>query len=174
MVSTDPNDPFLPLVRSTIALSLLCRRPCVSRQKRTIAVQETAVARNQDPTLQPLQSSPHDAPPFLPFARQLFLLFPSSGFLSAKAYACDLKYRKHLIDLSRNMTTTRSCPPTGPEDKTLNLDAVISNHIRRVLEVANGRVHGKGGAAELLGINPSTLRCKMNQLGIPYGRKSVQ
>ena len=56
--------------------------------------------------------------------------------------------------------------------KTMNLDAVISNHIRRVLDVAKGRVHGKGGAADLLGMNPSTLRYRMNQLGIPYGRKS--
>jgi hydrogenase-4 transcriptional activator len=54
--------------------------------------------------------------------------------------------------------------------KTLNLDAVISSHIRRVLEMAKGRVHGKGGAAELLGMNPSTLRYRMNQLGIPYGK----
>jgi transcriptional regulator with GAF, ATPase, and Fis domain len=56
---------------------------------------------------------------------------------------------------------------------TLNLDAVISSHIRRVLEMAEGRVHGKGGAADLLGMNPSTLRYRMNQLGIPYGRKSA-
>jgi transcriptional regulator with GAF, ATPase, and Fis domain len=56
---------------------------------------------------------------------------------------------------------------------TLNLDAVISSHIRRVLEMAKGRVHGKGGAADLLGMNPSTLRYRMNQLGIPYGRKSA-
>ena len=57
-------------------------------------------------------------------------------------------------------------------NKTLNLDAVTSNHIRRILEMTNGRVHGKGGAAELLGINSITLRYRMNQLGIPYGRKS--
>jgi transcriptional regulator with GAF, ATPase, and Fis domain len=67
---------------------------------------------------------------------------------------------------------TKPCATAGPEDKTLRLDAVISSHIRRVLEMANGRVHGKGGAAELLGINPSTLRYRMNQLKIPYGRKS--
>jgi DNA-binding protein Fis len=40
--------------------------------------------------------------------------------------------------------------------------------------MANGRMHGKGGAAELLGINPSTLRYRMNQLGILYGRKSAR
>jgi transcriptional regulator with GAF, ATPase, and Fis domain len=37
--------------------------------------------------------------------------------------------------------------------------------------MAHGKVHGKGGAAELLGMNPSTLRYRMDQLGIPYGRK---
>ena len=62
----------------------------------------------------------------------------------------------------------------GREPKTMNLDAVISDHIRRVLEMTKGRVHGKGGAAELLGMNPSTLRYRMNQLGIPYGRKSAR
>jgi DNA-binding NtrC family response regulator len=59
-----------------------------------------------------------------------------------------------------------------PKEGPLQLDEVVSSHIRRVLQVANGKVHGKGGAAELLGVNPSTLRNRMNQLGIPYGRKS--
>jgi transcriptional regulator with GAF, ATPase, and Fis domain len=75
-------------------------------------------------------------------------------------------------DLSGRTEQDRPSIPDAPENKALSLDAVISNHIRRVLEMANGRVHGKGGAAELLGMNPSTLRYRMNQLGIPYGRKS--
>jgi DNA-binding NtrC family response regulator len=57
------------------------------------------------------------------------------------------------------------------QDTPLKLDEITSQHIRRVLEMTKGKVHGKGGAAELLGINPSTLRNRMNQLGIPYGRK---
>lgn len=61
-------------------------------------------------------------------------------------------------------------PEQGEEpDK---LDEVISQHIRRVLSVAKGKVHGPGGAADLLGINPSTLRNRMNKLGIDYGRGS--
>jgi DNA-binding NtrC family response regulator len=32
-------------------------------------------------------------------------------------------------------------------------------------------VSGKGGAAELLGINPNTLRHRLRKLGIPFGRK---
>jgi transcriptional regulator with GAF, ATPase, and Fis domain len=77
-------------------------------------------------------------------------------------------------ELSKGNEKNIASSPAGPEGKTLNLDAAISNHIRRVLEVAHGKVHGKGGAAELLGINPSTLRYRMNQLGILYGRKSAR
>ncbi|MCK4344834.1 MAG: hypothetical protein KAX05_06055, partial [Bacteroidales bacterium] len=50
------------------------------------------------------------------------------------------------------------------------LDEVISNHIRQVLAKANGKIHGPAGAAELLGINASTLRNRMNKLGIEYGK----
>jgi DNA-binding NtrC family response regulator len=75
-------------------------------------------------------------------------------------------------DLSGRTDEGRPSVSDTSANKTLNLGAVMSTHIRRVLEMTNGRVHGKGGAAELLGINPSTLRYKMNQLGIPYGRKS--
>jgi formate hydrogenlyase transcriptional activator len=40
------------------------------------------------------------------------------------------------------------------------------NHILRALNGTNWVVHGKKGAAELLGINPSTLRSRMEKLGI--------
>ena len=43
-------------------------------------------------------------------------------------------------------------------------------HIQKVLKITNGKIHGPGGAAELMGINPSTLRNRMNKLAIPYGR----
>jgi transcriptional regulator with GAF, ATPase, and Fis domain len=39
-------------------------------------------------------------------------------------------------------------------------------HIRRALAAAGGRVHGSDGAATILGINPSTLRSRMQKLGI--------
>jgi transcriptional regulator with GAF, ATPase, and Fis domain len=60
------------------------------------------------------------------------------------------------------------------QDSPLKLDEAMSQHIRRVLKITKGKVHGKGGAAEVLGINPSTLRNRMNQLGIPYGRRAVR
>src|SRR6185369_7007615 len=52
----------------------------------------------------------------------------------------------------------------------LNLDEVMSLHIGKVLKMTKGKIHGLGGAAELLGINPNTLRARMSKLGIMYGR----
>jgi transcriptional regulator with GAF, ATPase, and Fis domain len=53
----------------------------------------------------------------------------------------------------------------------LLLDEIVSRHIRKVLKTSKGRIHGIDGAAHLLGINPSTLRNRMNKLGIGYGRR---
>ncbi len=54
---------------------------------------------------------------------------------------------------------------------TLNLDALMKTHIDRVMHMTNGKVHGPQGAADLLGIHPSTLRHRMRRLGIVFGRK---
>lgn len=48
----------------------------------------------------------------------------------------------------------------------LKLDEIMSLHIRRALKMTNGRIHGPDGAAELLGINPSTLRSRIKKLRI--------
>jgi len=53
----------------------------------------------------------------------------------------------------------------------LDLDTVTSRHIRQVLEHSGGKIHGPGGAGELLGINPNTLRYKMRKLGIPFRKQ---
>ena len=44
-------------------------------------------------------------------------------------------------------------------------------HIAGVLEMTGGRVTGRGGAAELLKLNPSTLRAKMRKLGLGKERR---
>lgn len=53
------------------------------------------------------------------------------------------------------------------------LDDAISSHIRRALTESKGRIHGVGGAADLLGINPNTLRSRMKKLGIEHGKKDA-
>ena len=57
------------------------------------------------------------------------------------------------------------------EDEALGLDEAMAEHIQKVLALTGGKVHGPGGAAEMLAVNPSTLRNKMDRLGISYGRK---
>jgi len=71
--------------------------------------------------------------------------------------------------------TTRAKPVdrnVAPPIRSYNLDETIAHHISSVLKITDGRINGAGGAAELLGVNPSTLRNKMNRLGISYGRKA--
>ncbi|MBT4263685.1 MAG: sigma 54-interacting transcriptional regulator [Deltaproteobacteria bacterium] len=57
---------------------------------------------------------------------------------------------------------------------TFNLNQIMKKHIENALEAAGGKVEGKGGAAELLSINPRTLRHRMRKIGVSFGRKSAQ
>ncbi len=50
--------------------------------------------------------------------------------------------------------------------KPVSLDEAMAQHIRKVIEFTKGKINGKGGAAELLRINPSTLRSRMEKLGV--------
>ena len=60
--------------------------------------------------------------------------------------------------------------PSTHSISTDNLDQLISNHLRSVVERTTGKVHGPGGAAEILGVNPSSLRNKFKKYGIKHGR----
>ncbi len=59
-------------------------------------------------------------------------------------------------------------PPAPSGEEFLDLDTVTAHHIQQVLEHTGGKIHGPGGAGELLGINPNTLRYRMRKLGIPF------
>ena len=50
------------------------------------------------------------------------------------------------------------------------LDEMTARYIRQTLVKTNGKLSGEGGAADLLGINPSTLRARMRKLGIQVKR----
>lgn len=58
------------------------------------------------------------------------------------------------------------------DDESRKLDHVETKHIRKVLRETKGRINGPKGAAELLGIHPSTLRHRLRKLGIPYGKRN--
>ncbi|MCP4659171.1 MAG: sigma-54-dependent Fis family transcriptional regulator, partial [bacterium] len=56
------------------------------------------------------------------------------------------------------------------------LEEMERRHIERALERTAGKLYGPGGSAELLGINPNTLRSRMKKLGLggarSFGSKS--
>ncbi len=79
--------------------------------------------------------------------------------------------------LTFNHMNTTNQPGKSRVDKlkdgeSLNLNLTITRQIQKAMKISEGKVHGKGGAAEILGINPGTLRHKMRKLGIPFGKKA--
>jgi transcriptional regulator with GAF, ATPase, and Fis domain len=80
----------------------------------------------------------------------------------------------NVIDIG---TAIPSAPPAtdsqpASSEENLALDVIMARHIRRVLAMCQGRVEGPRGAAIRLQIHPSTLRKRMQKLGIPYGRRA--
>jgi transcriptional regulator with GAF, ATPase, and Fis domain len=67
-------------------------------------------------------------------------------------------------------------PPSGAAadaaggHEVLPLDEAQRRHILVALEAAGGRIRGAGGAAELLEVKPTTLRSRMQRLGIDPAR----
>ncbi len=55
---------------------------------------------------------------------------------------------------------------TTPESETQTLQEIEKQHILKVLHSTMWRVSGFGGAAEILGLNPTTLESRMKKLGI--------
>lgn len=77
--------------------------------------------------------------------------------------------------MNKKRDETRTCKETSaaeilvapPEARSIpSFDEAVREHIQTVLSFCNGRVHGRGGAADLLKLNPSTLRTKMRKLNI--------
>jgi transcriptional regulator with GAF, ATPase, and Fis domain len=48
---------------------------------------------------------------------------------------------------------------------------LVKQHISRVLKLTGGKIHGPGGAGEILGVDPDTLRYRMKKLDIPFQKK---
>jgi PAS domain S-box-containing protein len=60
-----------------------------------------------------------------------------------------------------------SAPPAAVSNGSLStLAEMEANHILQVLEHTRGRISGDAGAAQILGMNPNTLRSRMSKLGI--------
>jgi transcriptional regulator with GAF, ATPase, and Fis domain len=52
----------------------------------------------------------------------------------------------------------------------LDVNSILRTHITQVLQMTNGKIQGRTGAAALLGVHPNTLRHRLRKLGITFGR----
>jgi len=74
--------------------------------------------------------------------------------------------------LANNNNATHSLQEGSSQQAPLKLNELNMLHISNVLKMTKGKIHGPGGAAEMLGLEPNTLRARMDKLGIKYRRKS--
>ena len=63
---------------------------------------------------------------------------------------------------------------SAQQEENLRLEEIEARHIRYVMGLTKGRIEGKEGAADILGMNPGTLRHRMRKLSIPFGRMKRQ
>ena len=68
-----------------------------------------------------------------------------------------------VVQVDDSMLTARAAVESTAID---TLESHERDHIVRALDETKWVIHGKKGAAELLGINPSTLRSRMEKLGV--------
>jgi transcriptional regulator with GAF, ATPase, and Fis domain len=83
--------------------------------------------------------------------------------------------REMIIATSPHLSISSPRPSFPQKHNTgTRLVDVEVDHIRTVLESCSWRVRGVGGAAERLGIKPTTLESRMARLGIMREKKRVQ
>ena len=64
------------------------------------------------------------------------------------------------------VTKSKAIDPTAASSSASSLDDVERRHIESVLNQVNWKIEGEHGAARILAMNPSTLRSRMQKLGI--------
>jgi len=83
---------------------------------------------------------------------------------------------EHAVIVSRGRTLEVRHPGRQEPSAQVSqkLEDAMAHHIREVLESTSWRVKGPGGAAELLGLKPTTLFSKMKRLGLPSRTKKYE
>jgi transcriptional regulator with GAF, ATPase, and Fis domain len=76
----------------------------------------------------------------------------------------------HLSDFAGDSVMTAASSTVETADHSQTLADTQRDHLLRVLEEKGWRIEGPGGAARVLGLQPSTLRSKMRHLGVSRPR----
>ena len=84
--------------------------------------------------------------------------------LEALQHVMEPDLKKDIITL--NLVDELKKPQKGLSTSRKTLEAVEREHILEILDQTQWKVSGKNGAAEILGLNRSTLRARMRKLGI--------
>jgi transcriptional regulator with GAF, ATPase, and Fis domain len=74
--------------------------------------------------------------------------------------------RAMIVATGPRLTIAVTAPSSNPAKRSLKLSDVEKDHIRSVLESTGWRVRGGDGAAERLGLRPTTLETRMAKLGL--------
>jgi len=78
--------------------------------------------------------------------------------------------RAVILSNSRRLNIEIPAGGPGPTSVAVTLEEVERNHLLGVLQSVQWRIAGKQGAAELLGLRPTTLHSRMKKLGISRPR----
>lgn len=145
-------------------------------------------------TIPPLRKRKEDIPKLIDY----FAAYYSSKYnkaitkVSKSTYTSFIQYRwpgnirelqnlieRAVISASGDVLKTHGLLPKSTKEPKQNateietLVEVEKQHILKALKESNWQVHGATGAAEILGINPSTLRSRMKKLNIERLEKLV-
>jgi transcriptional regulator with GAF, ATPase, and Fis domain len=82
-----------------------------------------------------------------------------------------IRFQGGMLEFRSLLPGTERVQPSSPQKESglpepVRLDEAMALHIGNVLSFTKWKVNGPGGAAELLGMNPSTLRSRMQKLGV--------
>ena len=92
--------------------------------------------------------------------------------LQTYSWPGNIRELKNIIERSMILSTGTDLQISEIESETttelanLSLKDVERNHILKVLNTANWRIRGDNGAAEILGLKPTTLEARMKKLGL--------
>ncbi len=99
---------------------------------------------------------------------------PQKSFDALQGYGWpgNVRELRNLIERAMILTkgsTLRIDPPKtpgSPESEGVRLEEIERTHILSILEETRWRISGNRGAAERLGLKPTTLRSRMEKLGV--------
>ncbi len=71
-----------------------------------------------------------------------------------------------LGEASSPVTTAQEGSPADAAPRRATFDGAVRDLLVSTLEATGGRIYGNGGAADLLGLKPTTLQGKLKKYGI--------